>query len=73
MEINAQGNYDSLWLQKVAEQLTQTNVEISLSPVPTQSHCIQLKKIGLLGQLPEHVNPEYWTTQEDARKLQDFS
>ena len=42
------------------------------SPTPTQSHTIQISKIGLLGNLPNGVDTNWWVGTDTARKLQSW-
>lgn len=79
MEITPNGRSltETSFLKKLAydlieKQSTQESNKEDYSTKQTDTHTIQIKRIGLLGDLPPGVTNEMWTTPENARKLQQF-
>ncbi len=67
-------NLNNSFLNAFAQtQMQQTFNTEEFSNTQTQTHTIQIKKIGLLGELPDNITPDMWTTPQTAQKLQNWN
>ena len=72
MKINAH-NYYNAFINKFAQNLMKEEIpQEEFSTTQTNTHTIQIKKIGLLGELPPNITTDMWTTPQTAQKLQQW-
>ena len=76
MEIQPKGNTtqsDYNWLEKLAQIVSPTHPQQfqqgEFADTKSETHTIQIKRLGLTKPLPLGVKPEWWVNQDTARKL----
>lgn len=73
---NGQNPGESSFITKLAVELLNQqnnsyNNDDSFSPVKTDIHTIQVKRLGLT-KVPSNIDPSFWISPSTAKKIQQF-